>query len=363
MIDEIYAAAAGQWDWQDVLVRLSDLCGVENAAMVVVDPETAFSSVLTPRADPEVVRAYEQDGWWMRDPTVPATSGAPVGKITSLKDTGREAFLSSTFHNEFWATSGLGAERLASNLLRQGAGFASIVLQAGQRTDEIDDEAAARFAVVLPHLVRAVEIEQRMRRLSMQTLLLGVGAGRPDAVTLAVDIRARPITDLGQPLDEAHLPRGMRLHAGRLVLPTTALTGQLDQLIAGCAALGPAARPRGGEISFDPDGRGQVVVEALPCPDPTQTAALLRPVAALLVVTDHGARQEALKRRMQEEFRLTPAESTLCLEILRGDGRDAAAARLGISVSTARTHLSRIFEKTGTNRQAELVRLFAAERD
>jgi hypothetical protein len=40
-----------------------------------------------------------------------------------------------------------------------------------------------------------------------------------------------------------------------------------------------------------------------------------------------------------------------------GDGRAAAARRGGISATTAKTHLSSIFEKTGTHRQAELIRL------
>jgi DNA-binding CsgD family transcriptional regulator len=42
---------------------------------------------------------------------------------------------------------------------------------------------------------------------------------------------------------------------------------------------------------------------------------------------------------------------------LKGDGRLAAARRRGITGATAKTHLSNIFEKTGTHRQAELIRL------
>ncbi len=60
---------------------------------------------------------------------------------------------------------------------------------------------------------------------------------------------------------------------------------------------------------------------------------------------------------LERQFGLTPAEAALSLEIARGLGRSAAAKECGISVSTARTHLSRIFRKTGTHRQAELVRV------
>jgi hypothetical protein len=43
----------------------------------------------------------------------------------------------------------------------------------------------------------------------------------------------------------------------------------------------------------------------------------------------------------------------------QGTGLSHAAGRLGVSLNTARFHLQRIFEKTGTRRQAELVRTSA----
>jgi DNA-binding CsgD family transcriptional regulator len=54
---------------------------------------------------------------------------------------------------------------------------------------------------------------------------------------------------------------------------------------------------------------------------------------------------------------LTVAESAFAIEIIKGDGVQAAADRLSIARSTARTHLSRIFDKTGKRRQAEVVAL------
>jgi DNA-binding CsgD family transcriptional regulator len=60
---------------------------------------------------------------------------------------------------------------------------------------------------------------------------------------------------------------------------------------------------------------------------------------------------------------MTPAEAGFAIEILSGDGIQAAADRLSISRSTARTHLSRIFDKTGTRRQAELVRVLISTKN
>jgi DNA-binding CsgD family transcriptional regulator len=81
--------------------------------------------------------------------------------------------------------------------------------------------------------------------------------------------------------------------------------------------------------------------------------------ASVAVVTvndpefDRRRREINLRRR----FGLTAAETGLAAEILNGNGRKAAARRRGISDATAKTQLSSIFEKTGTHRQAELVRL------
>lgn len=65
--------------------------------------------------------------------------------------------------------------------------------------------------------------------------------------------------------------------------------------------------------------------------------------------------------RLRKRFGLTPAEAALALEICKGDGRQAAARRCGITVATAHTHLNRIFSKTGARRQAELVRLLLSD--
>ncbi|AGB73841.1 transcriptional regulator, LuxR family (plasmid) [Rhizobium tropici CIAT 899] len=66
-----------------------------------------------------------------------------------------------------------------------------------------------------------------------------------------------------------------------------------------------------------------------------------------------------LKEYLRNRSGLTRAEADVAWEILKGDGRDAAATRLGIAAATMRAHLTHIFEKTGVRRQAELVRLMS----
>lgn len=57
---------------------------------------------------------------------------------------------------------------------------------------------------------------------------------------------------------------------------------------------------------------------------------------------------------------LMSAEALVAMFLAQGRRSDETAAELGISTHTARTHLKRIFSKTQTTRQAELVHLLMA---
>jgi len=56
---------------------------------------------------------------------------------------------------------------------------------------------------------------------------------------------------------------------------------------------------------------------------------------------------------------LTPTEARMLGLIVKGLDTVVAAKKLGIARTTARTHLQRLFAKTGTARQSELVRFVA----
>jgi DNA-binding CsgD family transcriptional regulator len=56
-------------------------------------------------------------------------------------------------------------------------------------------------------------------------------------------------------------------------------------------------------------------------------------------------------------YGFTDAEARLAVCILRGLSLEESSVRLGITLNTARTHLKRLFTKTDTNRQGELVRV------
>ncbi|MGA7308809.1 MAG: LuxR C-terminal-related transcriptional regulator, partial [Pseudolabrys sp.] len=58
-------------------------------------------------------------------------------------------------------------------------------------------------------------------------------------------------------------------------------------------------------------------------------------------------------------YNLTPTELRVLLAIVNVGGVRQAAGDLGVADTTVKTHLARLFEKTGVSRQADLVRLVA----
>lgn len=79
--------------------------------------------------------------------------------------------------------------------------------------------------------------------------------------------------------------------------------------------------------------------------------------AAILFLTDPDREYQIRQDGLQLQFGLTRTETAIAVAMLRGDGLAAAAKWLGVSTTTARTHLDNVFRKTGTRRQAELVRV------
>ena len=66
-----------------------------------------------------------------------------------------------------------------------------------------------------------------------------------------------------------------------------------------------------------------------------------------------------LPESLARMYNLTPTELRVLLAIVDVGGVPEVAASLGVAATTIKTHLSRLFEKTGVGRQADLVKLVA----
>jgi DNA-binding CsgD family transcriptional regulator len=114
--------------------------------------------------------------------------------------------------------------------------------------------------------------------------------------------------------------------------------------------------PRGSILLRNEDGLASIVVHVVPLASPL-TVWSERPVAGL-IVADCQSGSDARIGMFVDFFDLTSGEARVLAQLVSGKGLPTVARRLDVARSTARTHLERILQKTGTHRQAELVRLF-----
>lgn len=81
------------------------------------------------------------------------------------------------------------------------------------------------------------------------------------------------------------------------------------------------------------------------------------PNLAALYISDPERRPPPSPKIVALHFGLTPAEARLVCALANGGAMDDAAKTCGVTIATARSYLKQIFQKTGTNKQPELVKL------
>lgn len=211
-----------------------------------------------------------------------------------------------------------------------------------------------------PHLKRAADIHQLLSwaRAATESLGAAVAAAGFAAFLLAKDCRV--IFANAKAEDLVRRGACLRYERGRLAAATLSLTHRLHALAREAARPDRAEGAIGGtlELSYGED-RPPLLTHVFPVAA-NRTASIFdfdRPSVAVFVA-DPAADLAAQVRRFGTKFGLTPAETRVLQEIIGGNGLQSAADRLNIARATARTHADRIFAKTGTNRQTELIRRF-----
>lgn len=150
---------------------------------------------------------------------------------------------------------------------------------------------------------------------------------------------------------------GLELASGKLRATRAASDNVFQQRLRDLLSSGP--RPR---VSFARlvrrSGRG--IYLAFMNAVPSESTAAVRVPSVRLLVIDTNKCNYMPRQVLQALFDLTEAESLVALHLSQGDTIEEAANRLGIAYNTARHHVERIFKKTGTHRQSDLMRFTLA---
>jgi DNA-binding CsgD family transcriptional regulator len=147
------------------------------------------------------------------------------------------------------------------------------------------------------------------------------------------------------------------VQAGQLRARTSGETVNLHRLVARCAHIGQVEGDEAASCRV-----GDLLLQFAPLSERPPDSARTEGSLVAVFVIDPARATDPSVAQLRQQFGLTAAEAGLACEVVKGFGLVECAGRIGISQATARTHLHRVFEKTGTKRQAELVRKVLASR-
>lgn len=245
---------------------------------------------------------------------------------------------------------------MASRVLDVDGSFWMFDIQRGRRQEMFDASEFALFervagmmrrVTLLHHQLGGVSIEREMARRALDELSLAV---------IVVD-RAMQFAYANAAGDEllasAAGPLGLR--GGRLLARAASEQSGLKDLVAKASDLAGA---RGQMLLRARSGEGRDVSL---CVTPLSAAyALPGRMNDVMIVARPLEPAGGGLAAVRQMFDLTEAEARLALGLASGLSLTEVAEQQGIRMTTARTHLARIFWKTGTRQQSQVAALLRA---
>lgn len=147
--------------------------------------------------------------------------------------------------------------------------------------------------------------------------------------------------------------KGVSISLGRLRARDAVLNARLERSVRELAFASGETR-----LTVTVNGRPcTMVIIALGASDDAVSQAVTP--HAVILVKEPKADVVCNVEMVAKGFGLTAAETRLLKLICEGHGTVSAAKHLGVATTTARTHLARVFSKTETGRQSELVQFVA----
>lgn len=357
LIASIYDCALAADRWPEMLGRLHRRLGFANAILafslhpsgVIVHLETAGVP------DHHARRLADQTARWTEViAALPTEEPAVMSRIAPVG-----AMLGGPFYREWARPQGL-IDAIGVTLTRDGGRATALIMGRHRDAGPITAADVDALRLFLPHLRRTAAIQ---RGFELQATVLS-------AFQQVIDALAAPIflVDEGLILIHANaagraaLASGdpLREDQGRLRLANAATRGTLQQAVNGACGVegGTGACGRGTPV-FHGDGRLSalhVMPLALSGAPPGGARGFDSCAVCGLFLSD-GRAPSAAAAVAASAFGLTAAEVQVFSHIAAGMTVTAAAEAIGIRPSTVRTHLLRLFNKTGTHRQVDLALL------
>ena len=358
LVGLIYDAAADPARWHDVLKTTATLGGFSAGTIHFQDLQShAVGLVYSLNVGPDYEATYGQY-YASVNPWSRRTDLLVKGRINVRRMVMSDPAMAATeFWNDWARHMGL-FDFTAGVLAQSGTLTGAITMYRGPNAERCGETEVQLMQVLTPHIIRATELHRRLGTLETRNQALASAIDQLPYGFVLVDATAR-IQLLNRAAEIVLAQRdGLGVVAGRLVATDPVCQGRLARIVRDAAAKGGLA-DAGGTLAVErPSMRRAYVVVAAPL-RPGGFSDVENALAAVFI-SDPEAQVESAADLLVRVYGLTRAEAALAQRLMQGQSLAAAADELGVSRNTVKTHLQRIFTKTGTHRQSELIRLLLA---
>ncbi len=349
-VDDVVAAALLAQGWAEALTAFARASGARDAVLMRNKGNRMIAAVTTEG----VTEAVAQFAAGQAPPNsrYVRVKAPPTGEFrVDHDDYSQDELARDPFYQEFLRPNGVFWH--ANTILGPGRGeYIELSLKRRIELGPYGREDAAALNTALPELHAAARIAKST--LDAETRGMSWLLRRRGDLVIEIDANGRALP--GQEPGEADPLHPLRILRDRLAALDPRAQPLLDQVVAGAVA-GPA---RIGLVPLTgPDGR-RYLLQIHPVPGLARDVFLAAQAIAVLIELGRE-RVESLPEAsgLRLAFGLTRREADVAFLLAGGLSMPAIAQRLEIRLDTARTYLKDAFQKTGTNRQAELAALLA----
>ncbi len=360
LIGDVYDTALDQSLWEGVIERVAHFVRGTGAALFSKNAAIQEGSVqYVIGIDPRYTQLYFEK-YVALDPATAGHFLAEIEQPVAVADLmPRHEFMETRFYQEWVRPQGL-VDFVSAVLDKSATSAAMFGVFRSERDGVVDDETRHRMRLIVPHIRRAVLIGRMIDLKAAEAATfadtldgLSVGMYLVDPVGRIVHANAAGYAIIG-------VADILRSAGGRLVACDAQVDKTLREIFASAGQGDAALGTMGIAVPLIGKNDERYVAHVLPLTSGARRrAGRTYTAAAALFVRKTALAVPSAFEVIGKTFKLTPTELRVLLAIIEVGGVPEVAAALGVAVTTVKTHLGRLFEKTGATRQADLVKLVA----
>ena len=361
LIADIYDASLDRSLWRPVLEKTCEYIKGQSGALLAQGPtQKAAHLFFEWGTDPQFIESYQKTYAALNPTYVPTMLRAKPGAILATTDIlPQQEIIASRFYKEWLAPQGL-IDAISVTFEKSALSYAVLTIQRSNANGMVDDQARWRMSLVAPHFHRAIAIGKVIDLHKVEAAALADSLDGLAAAFFLVDAAGHLVhanASAQTMLDEGSL---IRATGGKFTVVDAQADRTLHEIFINADEGDLAVGTKGIAVSVAGRDGERYVVHVLPLTTGARrkactTYSAIAAVFVRKVVLDLPHPLEVIAN----SYDLTPAEMRVLMMIVQLGGVPQVAPVLGISEPTVKTHLQRIFAKTDTNRQADLVKLVA----